>query len=60
MGWADPTNWAEPNPKRLGLSRPDKDWVDLGPIDLSFFFLFFFILGWSRPSKLGWAKTGPA
>jgi hypothetical protein len=41
MGWADPTNWAEPNPKRLGLSRPDKDWVDLGPIDLSFFFLFF-------------------
>jgi hypothetical protein len=50
VGWAKhrPKNrWAGMGPKRLGRTRPN---------------MLPFILGtgWTRPSQLGWARTGPA
>jgi len=50
VGWAkhrSKNRWASIGPKRLGQTRPS---------------ILFFILGtgWTRPSQLGWARTGPA
>ena len=50
MGWAGPADWAK--------HRLRKRWADIGPTYI--FFLFLMGPGQTRPSHLGWARTGPS
>jgi len=49
MGWA---NWAKHSPQKIWANIGPNVWVDLGPTNFSFFFLFLGP-GWTQPDS--WA-----